>query len=398
MNYRADFPIFDHLPHLVYLDSAASGQKPIGVIEAVTNCYKFEYSNIHRGVHRLSQQLTNKYENVREKIANFVNAQSACEIVFTKGTTEALNLLANSLGQMLLKSGDKVLISGLEHHANIVPWQIICQKIGAQLQVLPINLAGELVLDDIDQYLQGVKILSLSHCSNALGTINPIKLLIDKAKSHGVTVIIDGAQAIAHIPVDVKQLDCDFYVFSGHKIYGPTGVGVLYGKKSYLEAMPVYQGGGDMILSVAFDKTIYADIPHKFEAGTPSIASVIGLGEAIEWVKQQGIDNLTKHEQQLHNYFEERLQKIDGLTIIGQAKDKVPVTSFVLDEIHPHDAGTIFDQYQIAVRVGHHCAEPVMRFFQIPATIRASIAPYNNFADLDKCIEAIAEAKKIFCL
>lgn len=396
--WRKDFPIFARRIHgkpLTYLDSGASTQKPQCVIDALTRCFAGEYSNIHRGVHYLSQQLTHRYDRVREQVAAFLNAARAEEIVFTKGTTEALNLLASSLGQVLLRPGDKVLISAMEHHANIVPWQLACARFGAELRVLPMNNDGELP-EDIDAFLDGVKILSVTHVSNVLGTINDIKSLIARAKARGITTIVDGAQAVAHLPVDVQALDCDFYVFSGHKIYAPTAVGVLYGRYALLEAMPPYQGGGDMILSVSFEKTEYAPPPLKFEAGTPPIAEVIGLGAALEWVGQAGLANLGAHEERLRRLAEAELAAIPGLTIYGNAAHKAAVISFTLKGIHPHDAGTIMDSHGVAVRVGHHCAEPVMRFFGIPATIRATFAAYNDEDDIEALIRSIHATRELF--
>lgn len=394
-----EFPILSRQIHghpLTYLDNAASTQKPLRVIEAMQHCLQHEYSNIHRGVHFLSQQLTQQYDRVREKTAAFLNAASAQEIVFTKGTTEALNLLASSLGELLLQAGDKILISAMEHHANIVPWQIACRRFGAELLVLPMNDKGELLIEDFDTYLDGVKIFSICHVSNVLGSINPIAPLIAKAKARGITTIVDGAQAVAHLPVDVQALDCDFYVFSGHKLYGPTAVGVLYGRYELLEAMPPYQGGGDMILSVSFEKTLYAPPPLKFEAGTPPIVEVIGLGAALEWLQDIGLPNLAAHEEQLRIEAEAALSELNGVSIYGQAAQKAAVISFTLQDIHPHDAGTIMDSRGLAVRVGHHCAEPIMRFFGISATIRASFAAYNDSADIARLVAAVKTTQDLF--
>lgn len=394
-----EFPILSRQIHghpLTYLDNAASTQKPLRVIEAMQHCLQHEYSNIHRGVHFLSQQLTQQYDRVREKTAAFLNAASAQEIVFTKGTTEALNLLASSLGELLLQAGDKILISAMEHHANIVPWQIACRRFGAELLVLPMNDKGELLIEDFDTYLDGVKIFSICHVSNVLGSINPIAPLIAKAKARGITTIVDGAQAVAHLPVDVQALDCDFYVFSGHKLYGPTAVGVLYGRYELLEAMPPYQGGGDMILSVSFEKTLYAPPPLKFEAGTPPIVEVIGLGAALEWLQDIGLPNLAAHEEQLRIEAEAALSELNGVSIYGQAAQKAAVISFTLQDIHPHDAGTIMDSRGLAVRVGHHCAEPIMRFFGISATIRASFAAYNDSVDIARLVAAVKTTQDLF--
>lgn len=399
LDLASEFPILRREIHgqpLTYLDSAASTQKPLAVIAAVENCLRHDYSNIHRGVHFLSQQLTAQYDRVREKVATFLNASRAEEIVFTKGTTEALNLLAASLGELLLKQGDKVLISAMEHHANIVSWQIACRRFGAELVVLPMNTRGELLTEQLDALLEGVKIFSITQVSNVLGTINDLKPLLAKAKARGITTIVDGAQAVAHLPVDVQDLGCDFYVFSGHKLYAPTAVGVLYGRYELLAAMPPYQGGGDMILSVSFEKTTYAPPPLKFEAGTPPIVEVIGLGAAIDWVQNIGLANLAAHEESLRLQAEAALSELSGLKIYGQAAHKAAVISFTLQDIHPHDAGTILDSRGVAVRVGHHCAEPVMRFFGIPATIRASFAAYNQAADIERLIEAVKLAQKLF--
>lgn len=393
------FPVLTqriHEQRLAFLDSAASTQKPLAVIEAMDDCLRHDYSNIHRGVHLLSQRLTTQYEGVRAKVAAFLHAPSADNIIFTKGTTDGMNLLASSLGQLLLKPGDKVLITAMEHHANIVPWQIACQRFGAELVVLPMDKHGELVIDDFATLLDGVKIFSVAHVSNALGTINDVAPLIAQAKAAGAVTIVDGAQAVAHLPVDVQALDCDFYLFSAHKLYGPTGVGVLYGRKDLLDAMPPYQGGGDMILSVSFEHTEYAPVPHKFEAGTPPIVEVVGLGAAVDWVQAQGLTALAAHEETLRAEAEAEMAQLAGVNIIGQAAHKAAVISFTLDGIHPHDAGTVFDQMGVAVRVGHHCAEPVMRFFGIPATIRASFAAYNNREDVAQLIAAIKATQALF--
>lgn len=399
--WRKDFPVLQRRVHgvpLAYLDNAASTQKPQCVIDAVTRCLREDYSNIHRGVHYLSQQLSAQYDRVREQVAAFVNAARVEEIVFTKGTTEALNLLASSLGQLLLKPGDKVVVSAMEHHANIVPWQMACQRFGAELVVLPMNTGGELP-DDIEAFLDGldnVKIFSVAHVSNVLGTINNLARLLPAAKARGIVTIVDGAQAVAHLPVDVQALGCDFYVFSGHKIYAPTAIGVLYGRYQWLEAMPPYQGGGDMILSVSFEKTEYAPPPLKFEAGTPPIVEVIGLGAALDWVREAGLANLAAHEEKLRLHAEAALRALPGMTIYGNAAHKAAVISFTLEGIHPHDAGTIMDSHGVAVRVGQHCAEPVMRFFGIPATIRASFAAYNDEQDVERLIASVKATQELF--
>ncbi|UJF24715.1 SufS family cysteine desulfurase [Suttonella sp. R2A3] len=399
IDLRDEFPVLKQRIHgerLAYLDSAASTQKPHAVIQAMDDCLRNDYSNIHRGVHLLSQRLTARYEAVRDKVASLLNARSSQEIVFTKGTTDGLNLLASSLGQLLLEPGDKVLVSAMEHHANIVPWQMACERFGAELVVLPMNERGELLTEDFTALLDGVKIFSIVHVSNVLGTINDIAPLIAQAKAAGVVSIVDGAQAVAHLPVDVQALGCDAYVFSAHKLYGPTGVGALYATKDLLDAMPPYQGGGDMILSVSFEKTQYAPPPHKFEAGTPPIVEVIGMGAAIDWLTQQDVTRLASHEEALCAQAEAALDALPGVHIIGRAAHKAAVTSFVLDEVHPHDAGTVFDQMGVAVRVGHHCAEPVMQFFGIPATIRASFAAYNDERDVVQLIEAVKATQALF--
>ncbi|WP_408633850.1 aminotransferase class V-fold PLP-dependent enzyme [Rappaport israeli] len=367
LEVKEDFPILQRLVHgrrLAYLDSAASMQKPRAVVEAMVRCMQEDYSNIHRGVHYLSQQLTLAYEGVRAQVARFVNAERAEEIIFTKSTTEAINLLASSLAQWRIQAGDKILITAMEHHANIVPWQMVCERYQAQLCVLPMNARGELLVEDLEALLDGVKIFALAHVSNALGTINEVQTLVTRAREKGVLTVVDGAQAVAHMAVDVQALDCDFYVFSGHKIYGPTGVGVLYGRYALLQDMPVYQGGGDMILSVSFEHTEYAPPPTKFEAGTPPIVEVIGLGAALDWVQALGLDAIARHEQTLAESARMQLQALDGVRLIGEAKARAAVVSFTLEGIHPHDVGTILDDCGVAVRVGHHCAEPVMRFFR----------------------------------
>ena len=396
---KHEFPIFSRTIHgkpLTYLDNAASTQKPLAVIEAMDHCYRHEYSNIHRGVHTLSQRLSARYDTVREKAARFLNAARPEEIVFTKSTTEGLNLLASSLGELVLKPGDKILLTALEHHANIVPWQRACQRFGAELVVLPINDAGELDSSDFARYLDGVKIFSAALVSNALGTINDLAPLITAAKARGIHTIVDAAQAVAHLPCDAQALGCDFLVFSAHKIYGPTGIGVLYGRYDLLDAMPPYQTGGDMILSVSFEHTHYAAAPQKFEAGTPPIVEVIGLGAALDWVTDKGLANLAAHEETLRQAAEQALTALPGLRIIGTARHKAAVISFTLDGIHPHDAGTVLDQHGVAVRVGQHCAEPVMRRFGIPATIRASFAAYNNHDDIERLVAAVQATQQLF--
>ena len=396
---RHEFPILAQTIHgqpLTYLDNAASTQKPLAVIEAMDHCYRHEYSNIHRGVHTLSQRLSARYDAVREKTARFLNAARPEEIVFTKSTTEGLNLLASSLGELVLKPGDKILLTALEHHANIVPWQRACQRFGAELVVLPINDAGELDSIDFARYLDGVKIFSAALVSNALGTINNLAPLIAEAKARGILTIVDAAQAVAHLPCDVQTLGCDFLVFSAHKIYGPTGIGILYGRYDLLDAMPPYQSGGDMILSVSFERTLYAAPPAKFEAGTPPIVEVIGLGAALDWINDKGVARLGAYEETLRAAAEQALSELPGLRLIGTAHHKAAVISFTLDGIHPHDAGTVLDQHGVAVRVGQHCAEPVMRRFGVPATIRASFAAYNDHDDIARLVAAVRATQELF--
>lgn len=396
---KHEFPIFSRTIHgkpLTYLDNAASTQKPLAVIEAMDDCYRHHYSNIHRGVHYLSQQLSARYDAVRAQVARFVNTSRAEEIIFTKGTTEALNLLASSLGELVLKPGDRVLLTALEHHANIVPWQRACQRFGADLVVVPIDDDGALDTDHFDELLDGVKIFSAALVSNALGTINDLAPLIARAKARGIITVVDAAQAVAHMPVDVQALGCDFLAFSAHKHYGPTGVGVLYGRYDLLDAMPPYQSGGDMILSVSFERTLYAAPPAKFEAGTPPIVEVIGLGAALDWLAAKGVANLGAHEETLRAAAEQALSELPGLRIIGTAPHKAAVISFTLDGIHPHDAGTVLDQHGVAVRVGQHCAEPVMRRFGVPATIRASFAAYNDHDDIARLVAAVRATQELF--
>ncbi len=395
-----DFPILNQQVNghpLVYLDSAASSQKPRCVIDAVADYYREDNANIHRGVHQLSQRATDAYEGAREKVRGFVNAAVVKEIVFVRGATEAINLVAQSFVRPQLSAGDTVLVSQLEHHANIVPWQMVCEQTGATLQVIPMTQSGELDLSGIDELLTGsTKILAIGHVSNALGTVNPIKGLIAKAHDKGIPVLIDGAQAVPHMAVDVQDLDCDFYVFSGHKMFAPTGIGALYGKRSILEQMPPWQGGGDMILSVSFEHTQYNDLPYKFEAGTPNIAGTIGLGMAIDYMQEVGIDNIAAHEHNLLVAATERLEVMEGVNIIGTAAEKASVLSFMIEGVHPHDVGTIFDQQGVAIRTGHHCAQPVMQFYEIPATARASFAFYNKLSDVDALVASIEKVQEMF--
>lgn len=397
---REDFPILQTFVHgkpLIYLDNAATTQKPQSVIDNITNYYSTYNSNIHRGVHYLSEFATRKYEISRKTVRKFINADLDEEVIFTRGTTESINLVASTYGRFHLKEGDEVLITGMEHHSNIVPWQLICMEKGATLKVAPLNDDGEVILEEYIALLnERTKFVSIVHVSNSLGTINPVKEMIDAAHDLGIPVLLDGAQSVQHFKIDVKKLDCDFFVFSGHKIYGPTGIGVLYGKKSLLEEMPPYQGGGDMIKSVTFERTIFNDLPYKFEAGTPNIIGSIGLGEAIKYIDSVGIDKISRYENDLLEYATEILSDIDGLRIIGTAGQKSSVISFVLENIHPHDVGTFLDMDGIAIRTGHHCTEPVMRRFGVPATSRASFSFYNSRSEVDQLAESIRKIIKIF--
>ena len=396
---RRDFPILHQNVNgkpLVYLDNAASSQRPRQVIDAISRYYEHDHANVHRGVHTLSQRATDAYEGSREVIRRFINARDSKEIIFVRGTTEAVNLVAQSFVRPRVKPGDEILISGLEHHANIVPWQLVCEQTGATLKVIPITPAGEVDFVAFEQLISSrTKLLALAHVSNALGTIVPVEKFIAVARKHGVPVLLDGAQAVPHGKVDVRALDCDFYCFSSHKMLGPTGMGVLYGRQSLLEAMPPWQGGGDMILSVSFEKTTYNQLPWKFEAGTPHISGAIGLAAAIQYLEQIGMDRIAQHEHALLSYATERLQQIEGLRIVGTAARKAAVVSFVLEGIHPHDIGTILDTEGVAIRTGHHCAMPVMDFFCIPATARASMAFYNTFEEIDRLVEALEHTKRV---
>lgn len=396
---RAEFPILHQNINghpLIYLDNAASSQHPQVVIDAISQYYLKDHANVHRGVHTLSQRATDQFEATREEVRRFINAKSCKEVIFTRGTTEAINLVAESFIRPRVKPGDEILISALEHHANIVPWQHICQRTGAVLKVIPITQQGEIDFNAFEQLITPrTKILALAHVSNALGTINPVEKFIAVAKHNGVPVLLDGAQAIPHDIIDVQKLGCDFYCFSAHKLCGPTGIGVLYGREALLEAMPPWQGGGDMILTVSFDKTTYNQLPWKFEAGTPHIAGGIGLGAALRYLNTLGMENIATYEQHLLNYATEQLSTIKGLRIIGTAPHKAAVVSFVIDDIHPHDLGTILDTEGVAIRTGHHCAMPVMSFYGIPATARASFAFYNTFAEVDLLIAALNHARNV---
>ncbi len=397
---RKDFPLLSRVLHgkpVVYLDSAVSGQMPLQVIERMAKYEREEHTNVHRGVSTLSQEATDRYEEAREKVRGFLNAASVREIVWTRGTTEALNLVAQSFGRMVVKEGDEILLSAMEHHANIVPWQMLAQEKGATIKVIPMNDAGELILDALDDLLtERTKIVGLVHVSNVLGTINPVKEIIARAHAKGVPVVVDGAQAVPHLAVDVRDLDADFYAFSGHKLSGPTGIGVLYGKLAHLEAMPPWQGGGSMIRSVSWEKTTYMPAPGKFEAGTPPIAAAIGLGAALDYVKDLGLDRIAAHEHDLLAYATGRLSAIPGLRIIGNAEAKASVLSFVVEGIHPHDMGSLLDGEGVVVRAGHHCAQPVMTRFSIPATTRASFAYFNTREEVDILVSAVQKAIELF--
>ena len=393
---RADFPILTQKVNgkpLVYFDNGATSQKPKVVIDAIVKYYEEINANIHRGVHTLSQLATDAYEVSRGKIQNHINAKFPYEVIFTSGTTHGINAIANGFTS-ILKAGDEVMVSALEHHSNIVPWQMLCEKTGAKLVVIPMNDEGGLILSEFDKLLSDkTKIVTVNHISNALGTLNPIKYIIDKAHQFGAAVLIDGAQAVPHLKPNVQELDCDFYVFSGHKICGPTGTGILYGKEEWLRKLPPYQGGGEMIATVSFEKTTYADLPHKFEAGTPNIAGGIVLGTAIDYLNEVGFENIQAYEHELLEYATSKLLEIEGLRIFGTAKEKTSVISFNIDGIHPYDIGTIIDKLGIAVRTGHHCAQPIMDFYKIPGTIRASFAFYNSKEEIDIFVEAVIKAK-----
>lgn len=397
---RADFPVLHQSVNgkpLIYLDNSASSQVPQVVIDRGSVYLEQEHSNIHRGVHYLSQKATTAYEGAREKVKRFINARESRECVFVRGATEGINLVMYGYGRKFIGAGDEIVISAMEHHANIVPWQMLCEEKGARLRVIPMNDAGELLLDDYNVLLnERTKLVSLIHVSNALGTINPVKEMIAQAHKYGVPVLIDGAQAAPHMPVDVQDLDCDFYVFSGHKMYAPTGSGIIYGKAELLEQMNPFQGGGDMIKTVTFEKTVYADLPNKLEAGTPAIASQIGLGAAIDYLDSIGREQAAAYEAELLRYATERVSAIEGVRIIGTAKNKASVLSFVIDDIHPHDIGTILDQEGIAVRAGHHCAQPVMQRFNVPATARASFSFYNTKEEIDVLARTIEKVIEIF--
>jgi cysteine desulfurase/selenocysteine lyase len=396
---RRDFPILAREVNgkpLCYLDNAASSQRPRAVIDAISRYYETSHANVHRGVHRLSQEATDLFEGARETLRRFVNARSTREIVFVRGTTEAINLVAQSFARPRLQPGDEIVISWLEHHANIVPWQMVCEQTGAKLRVIPISRSGEV---DFEAFLgllnDRTRLLALAHVSNALGTVVPVSRFIAESKRRGIPVLLDGAQAVPHMRVDVQALDCDFYAFSGHKMCGPTGIGVLYGRESLLQAMPPWQGGGDMILAVSFERTVYNELPYKFEAGTPHIAGAIGLARAVEYLEVLGLERVAAVEHDLLDYATRRLEQLPGLAVVGTAPEKAAVVSFVLDRIHPHDLGTILDAEGVAIRTGHHCAMPVMDFFGVPATARASFAFYNTRAEVDRLVDALHVAREV---
>ena len=397
---KSDFPTLKQKINgneLVYLDNAATTQKPEKVIKALESYYRSINSNIHRGVHTLSIRATDAYEEARSKVAAFINAEHREEIIFVRGATEAINLVANSYVRPILKEGDQIIISQMEHHANIVPWQIICEQKKAELKIIPMNVKGELLIEEIEGMIsEKTKFISINHVSNSLGTVNRIEDVIKIAHSNNIRIMIDGAQAVQHLSVDLIKLNPDFYCFSGHKVYAPTGIGVLYGKKELLEKMPPYQGGGDMIKSVTFEKTIYNDIPNRFEAGTPNIAGTIGLGVSIDYLVSIGIENIAKHEKELLDYATQEIRKIEGVQIIGNAIEKASVLSFVIEGIHPHDIGTIMDKQGVAIRTGHHCTQPTMDFYGIPATARASFAIYNSRKDVDALINAVKKTIEVF--
>ncbi|MHB1044578.1 MAG: cysteine desulfurase [Thermoanaerobaculia bacterium] len=397
---RADFPLLSRKVRgrpLVYLDSANTTQKPEAVIRASDRFYRETNANIHRSTYRLSEEATTAYEGAREKVRRFLNAASTREVVFTRGTTEAINLLASSFGQAFVKAGDEVLITGMEHHSNIVPWQLLCERTGARLRVLPIDDRGDLVLEELDALLtERTRILAVVHVSNALGTVNPVKEIVARAHAKGIPVLVDAAQSLPHLGVDVADLGCDFLAFSGHKVYGPTGIGVLWGKEEWLEKLPPYQGGGDMIASVSFEKTTYAELPARLEAGTGNLAGGVALGTALDYVTAIGLERIAAHERALLAHATERLSEIPGLRIVGTAREKAGVVSFVLEDVHPHDVGTILDQEGICIRTGHHCAQPVMARYDLPATARASFGLYNTIEEVDALVAGLGKVREVF--
>ncbi|MBN8469631.1 cysteine desulfurase [Corallococcus exiguus] len=397
---RADFPILRQEVRgrpLVYLDSAATGQKPQAVLDAITRYYTHDNANVHRGVHILSERATQAFEDARETVRRFIHAKDVREVIFVRGTTEAINLVAATYGRKHVGPGDEVLISAMEHHSNIVPWQMVCDAAGAKLRVIPVDERGELRMDTVDALLtEKTRLLAITHVSNALGSVNPIKELVAKAHARNIPVLVDGAQSVTHFPVDVQDLGCDFYAFSGHKLFGPTGIGVLYGKLALLESLPPYQGGGDMILSVTMEKTVYNRVPHRFEAGTPDMAGAVGLAAAIRYLEAVGMENVSQHDQWLLAYATDALQSIPGLKLVGTAPHKTGVLSFTLEDVHPHDVGTILDQEGICIRTGHHCAQPLMQRFGVAATARASLALYNTREDVDALVKGLHKVKEVF--
>ena len=397
---RQDFPIFQQPVNgksLIYLDNAATTQKPRAVIESITRFYSQEYASVHRSAYFLGEQATESFENTRRKVYRFINAAAPREIVFVRGATEAINLVCQTYGRVHVEAGDEILVSAMEHHSNIVPWQILCEEKNANLRVMPINPAGEIILEQYERLLgPKTRLVAVTHVSNALGTVNPVKEIVRLAHRQNVPVLVDGAQSVPHMRVDVHALDCDFFVFSGHKMYGPTGIGILYGKEKLLDAMPPYQGGGDMIRSVTFEKTLYSELPHKFEAGTPNVAGAIGLGAAVDYLESVGMDNVSAYERDLIRYSTQALETIEQLHIIGKAKEKAGVISFVIDSVHPHDISTILDKEGIAIRAGHHCAQPIMNFFQIPSTARISFGLYNTREDIAVLLDGLDKVKEVF--
>ncbi|NOK10563.1 cysteine desulfurase [Corallococcus exercitus] len=397
---RADFPILRQEVRgrpLVYLDSAATGQKPQAMLDALMRFYTHDNANVHRGVHILSERATQAFEDARETVRRFIHARDVREIIFVRGTTEAINLVAATYGRKHVGPGDEVLISAMEHHSNIVPWQMVCDAAGAKLRVIPVDDRGELRMDAVDALLtEKTRLLAITHVSNALGSVNPIKELVAKAHAKNIPVLVDGAQSVTHFPVDVQDLGCDFYAFSGHKLFGPTGIGVLYGKLAMLESLPPYQGGGDMILSVTMEKTVYNRVPHRFEAGTPDMAGAVGLAAAIRYLEALGMENVSQHDQWLLAYATDALQSVPGLKLVGTAPRKTGVLSFTLEDVHPHDVGTILDQEGICIRTGHHCAQPLMQRFGVAATARASLALYNTREDVDALVKGLHKVKEVF--
>lgn len=397
---RADFPLLRQEVRgrpLVYLDSAATGQKPQAVLDALMRYYTHDNANVHRGVHILSERATQAFEDARETVRRFIHAKDVREVIFVRGTTEAINLVAATYGREHVGPGDEVLISAMEHHSNIVPWQMVCDAAGAKLRVIPVDERGELRMDAVDALLtERTRLLAITHVSNALGSLNPIKALVAKAHAKNIPVLVDGAQAVTHFPVDVQDLDCDFYAFSGHKLFGPTGIGVLYGKLAMLESLPPYQGGGDMILSVTMEKTVYNRVPHRFEAGTPDMAGAVGLAAAIRYLEAVGMEAVSQHDQWLLSYATQALEAVPGLKLVGTAPQKTGVLSFTLEDVHPHDVGTILDQEGICIRTGHHCAQPLMQRFGVAATARASLALYNTPEDVDALVKGLHKVKEVF--